>query len=97
MRICVVGAGAIGGLMGAKLALAGEDVTVRSAPIAHNADWRRDAESLSGGLFTPAYGSDPASVSDGTASPRCHRAHTVARQGEALRCQPIYNTTSSRM
>ena len=27
MRICVVGAGAIGGLMGAKLALAGEDVT----------------------------------------------------------------------
>ncbi|MFC1665335.1 ketopantoate reductase family protein [Pseudomonadota bacterium] len=28
MRICVVGAGAIGGLMGAKLALAGEDVSV---------------------------------------------------------------------
>src|SRR3546814_11354566 len=28
MRICVVGAGAIGGLMGAKLALGGEDVTV---------------------------------------------------------------------
>jgi ketopantoate reductase len=28
MKICVVGAGAIGGLMGAKLALAGEDVTV---------------------------------------------------------------------
>ena len=28
MRICVVGAGAIGGLMGAKLALAGNDVTV---------------------------------------------------------------------
>ena len=28
MRICVVGAGAIGGLMGAKLALAGEEVTV---------------------------------------------------------------------
>lgn len=28
MRICVVGAGAIGGLMGAKLALAGEDVTL---------------------------------------------------------------------
>jgi len=27
MKICVVGAGAIGGLMGAKLALAGEDVT----------------------------------------------------------------------
>ncbi len=28
MRICVVGAGAIGGLMGVKLALAGEDVTL---------------------------------------------------------------------
>ncbi len=28
MRICVVGAGAIGGLMGAKLALSGEEVTV---------------------------------------------------------------------
>jgi len=28
MKICVIGAGAIGGLMGAKLALAGEDVTV---------------------------------------------------------------------
>ncbi len=28
MKICVVGAGAIGGLMGAKLALAGEEVTV---------------------------------------------------------------------
>jgi len=28
MKVCVVGAGAIGGLMGAKLALAGEDVTV---------------------------------------------------------------------
>ncbi|MBS1246489.1 MAG: 2-dehydropantoate 2-reductase [Proteobacteria bacterium] len=28
MKICVVGAGAIGGLMGAKLALAGEDVTL---------------------------------------------------------------------
>src|SRR3546814_1385694 len=28
MRICVVGAGAIGGLMGAKLALGGEEVTV---------------------------------------------------------------------
>ncbi len=28
MKICVVGAGAIGGLMGAKLAMAGEDVTV---------------------------------------------------------------------
>ncbi len=28
MRICVVGAGAFGGLMGAKLALAGEDVTL---------------------------------------------------------------------
>jgi len=28
MKICVVGAGAIGGLMGAKLALSGEDVTV---------------------------------------------------------------------
>jgi 2-dehydropantoate 2-reductase len=28
MKICIVGAGAIGGLMGAKLALAGEDVTL---------------------------------------------------------------------
>jgi ketopantoate reductase len=28
MRVCIVGAGAIGGLMGAKLALGGEDVTV---------------------------------------------------------------------
>ena len=28
MKICVVGAGAIGGLMGAKMALAGNDVTV---------------------------------------------------------------------
>ena len=28
MRICVVGAGAIGGFMGAKLALAGEEVTL---------------------------------------------------------------------
>ena len=28
MRICVIGAGAIGGLMGAKMALAGEEVTV---------------------------------------------------------------------
>ena len=28
MKICVIGAGAIGGLMGAKLALAGNDVTV---------------------------------------------------------------------
>ena len=28
MRICVVGAGAIGGFLGAKLALAGEDVTL---------------------------------------------------------------------
>jgi len=28
MKICVVGAGAIGGLMGAKFALAGEDVTL---------------------------------------------------------------------
>src|SRR3989338_9726673 len=28
MKICVVGAGAIGGLMGAKLALAGEEVTL---------------------------------------------------------------------
>ncbi|MCZ6558456.1 MAG: oxidoreductase, partial [SAR324 cluster bacterium] len=28
MKICVVGAGAIGGLMGAKLALAGEQVTL---------------------------------------------------------------------
>ncbi len=28
MKICVVGAGAIGGLMAAKFALAGEDVTV---------------------------------------------------------------------
>ena len=28
MKICVVGAGAIGGLMGVKLALAGEDVTL---------------------------------------------------------------------
>ena len=27
MKICVVGAGAIGGVLGAKLALAGEDVT----------------------------------------------------------------------
>ena len=27
MKICVVGAGAIGGLMGAKMSLAGEDVT----------------------------------------------------------------------
>ena len=28
MKICIVGAGAIGGMMGAKLALAGEDVTL---------------------------------------------------------------------
>ncbi len=28
MRVCVVGAGAIGGLLGAKLALGGEDVTL---------------------------------------------------------------------
>ncbi|MEK7260657.1 MAG: 2-dehydropantoate 2-reductase N-terminal domain-containing protein, partial [Pseudomonadota bacterium] len=28
MKICIVGAGAIGGLMGAKLALAGEEVTL---------------------------------------------------------------------
>src|SRR5579885_3204657 len=28
MRICIVGAGAIGGYLGAKLALAGEDVTL---------------------------------------------------------------------
>ena len=28
MRICIIGTGAIGGLMGAKLALAGEEVTV---------------------------------------------------------------------
>ena len=28
MKICVVGAGAIGGLMGTKLALSGEEVTV---------------------------------------------------------------------
>ena len=28
MRVCIVGAGAIGGLMGAKLALSGEEVTV---------------------------------------------------------------------
>ena len=28
MKICVVGAGAIGGLMGTKLALNGEEVTV---------------------------------------------------------------------
>ena len=28
MKICVVGAGAIGGLIGAKFALAGEDVTL---------------------------------------------------------------------
>src|SRR3970282_1722203 len=28
MKVCVIGAGAIGGLMGAKLALAGEEVTV---------------------------------------------------------------------
>lgn len=28
MKICIVGAGAIGGLMGAKLALAGEEITV---------------------------------------------------------------------
>ena len=35
---------------------------MRSTPIAQNADWHRDAKSLSGGLFTPAYGSDPASV-----------------------------------
>jgi len=28
MKVCIVGAGAIGGLMGAKLALAGEEVTV---------------------------------------------------------------------
>ena len=28
MKICVVGAGSIGGLLGAKLALAGEDVTL---------------------------------------------------------------------
>ena len=28
MKICVVGAGAIGGLMGIKLALSGEEVTV---------------------------------------------------------------------
>ena len=28
MRICIVGAGAIGGFLGAKLALAGEDVTL---------------------------------------------------------------------
>ena len=28
MKICVIGAGAIGGLMAAKLALAGNDVTV---------------------------------------------------------------------
>ena len=27
MKFCIVGAGAIGGLVGAKLALAGEDVT----------------------------------------------------------------------
>ena len=27
MKICVVGAGAIGGVLGAKLALAGEEVT----------------------------------------------------------------------
>ena len=28
MKICIVGAGAIGGLLGAKLALAGEEVTL---------------------------------------------------------------------
>ncbi len=28
MKICIVGAGAIGGLMGAKFALAGEEVTL---------------------------------------------------------------------
>ncbi len=28
MKICIVGAGAVGGLMGTKFALAGEDVTV---------------------------------------------------------------------
>ena len=28
MKICVVGAGAIGGLVGVKMALAGEDVTL---------------------------------------------------------------------
>ncbi len=28
MKICVVGSGAIGGLLGAKLTLAGEDVTL---------------------------------------------------------------------
>jgi 2-dehydropantoate 2-reductase len=28
MKICVVGAGAIGGLLGARLALSGEDVTL---------------------------------------------------------------------
>ena len=35
---------------------------LRSAPMAQNADWYRYAESLFGGLFTPDYGSDPASV-----------------------------------
>jgi len=41
MRICVVGAGSIGGLLGAKLALAGEDVTL-VARGAHLAAIRRD-------------------------------------------------------
>jgi 2-dehydropantoate 2-reductase len=27
MKICIIGAGAIGGMLGAKLSLAGEDVT----------------------------------------------------------------------
>ena len=35
MKICVVGAGAIGGLMGAKLALAGEEVTFIESHVPH--------------------------------------------------------------
>jgi len=37
MRICVIGAGAIGGLMGAKLALAGEEVTLMDQGAHHAA------------------------------------------------------------
>src|SRR5215212_6732901 len=61
-RILIVGAGAIGGVVGAALMCAGEDVTLVDADVAHREAMRRQGLSIEGGPGAGDPGPHPVAV-----------------------------------
>ena len=79
MRICIYGAGAIGGYLGAQLALAGEDVTLIARGPHLEAMQSNGLKLRMGGeerVARPRCTSDPAEAGEGL-SPRRHGAQLI--------------------